>query len=199
MSDETPHGGQARPHAVDPGQDDSVTIVDGSGRRFVLSREEWRTGGLPGALKMHWNEPDSLYDLIVAAMRMGFYQEVLAASGRLHETDPNHPRAVCVHSLCLTLCGQLPEAERVLQAYLLAKGEEAYVLINLAEVHAAMGDDERAEEALWRAVRLGRNVDAEDWLVELHRDRDGDEGAERARERINALWDGDPRAEGATG
>ena len=56
---------------------------------------------LPGSIKAAWNDPDNLYGVIVSALEDGFRSDVVNASRRLYEIDPDRTRATCIWGIVL--------------------------------------------------------------------------------------------------
>ena len=49
-----------------------IQVFDAYGRELFISKEQWRTGVLPGTLKSHWQNADQLYGVIFGALNDGF-------------------------------------------------------------------------------------------------------------------------------
>jgi tetratricopeptide (TPR) repeat protein len=165
--------------ASDPANDSNlIRVFDEFGQEFFISKEEWRTNVLPGALKSHWDRPDELCETIISALNDGFVAEVDRAAERLYQLDPNSSRNVCVYAIVHLKNERLNEAERVLRSFLEKSGDDGSVLTNLAKVFAARGETKKQDETLWYALTIDPNQDnALRWYEALSRERSGEEAA----------------------
>ena len=160
-------------------------MFDDFGREFFISKEEWRTTVLPGALKSHWDKPDQLCEVIISALNDGFVGEVDRAAERLYQLDPNSSRNVCVYAIVQLKNERLNEAERVLRTFLENNGDEGSVLTNLAKVFAERGYTKKQDETLLRALTVDPNQDnALGWYEALARERSGEEAALNDLKRV---------------
>jgi tetratricopeptide (TPR) repeat protein len=164
--------------AFDPANDPNlIRVFDNFGRESFISKVEWRTNVLPGALKSHWDKPDQLCETIITALNDGFVAEVDRAAERLYQLDPNSSRNVCVYASVHLRNERLNDAERVLCSFLENNGDDGSVLTNLAKVFAARGETKKQNETLWHALTVDPNQDnALGWYEALARERSG-EGA----------------------
>ena len=165
-----------------------IRVFDGFGREMFVTKERWRTGSLPGALKANWDHPDNLYNILAMAMRDGFFADILDAADHLFHIDPNPSRGSTVYGIVLMKVGKLDQAEEVLCSYLKTHGDDGVILTNLAKVQAARNEMQTAEKTLWRALIADPNTDnAFAWHLAIHRERDGEAAVVRELERIAAL------------
>ena len=152
-----------------------IRVFDGFGREMFVTKERWRTGSLPGALKANWDHPDNLYNILAMAMRDGFFADILDAADHLFHIDPNPSRGSTVYGIVLMKVGKLDQAEEVLCSYLKTHGDDGVILTNLAKVQAARNEMQTAEKTLWRALIADPNTDnAFAWHLAIHRERDGE-------------------------
>jgi len=172
-----------------PGKEENlIQVFDKSGKPLYLTKEAWRTKVLPGMLSARWNNPDQLYQVIVGTLRDGLPADVADAAEHLYKIDSNHSRAVCAWANVLTGMKQIDKAEEVLNSYIEQYGEEGYVVTNLAKVHAARYDNDRAETILWHALELDPNQKmAVGWFAALANERGGKSAMVEAWERVAAL------------
>jgi len=172
--------------ASDPANEPNlIRVFDKFGQELFISKEEWRTNVLPGALKSHWDKPDELCEIIISALNDGFVTEVDGAAERLYQLDPNSSRNVCVYAIVQLKNERLNEAERVLGSFLEENGDDGSVLTNLAKVFAARGETKKQDETLWRALTVDPNQDnALGWYEALARERSGAEGALNGLSRV---------------
>ncbi len=166
---------------------EGIRAFDGEGREVIVPREQWQNEVLPGMLGQAWDQPDQLYMLIVNSLNDGFLAEVSEAARRLYETDPVPARGTCMWAIVLIQTGRLVEAEMVLTGFGERHGEDASVLVNLAKVYVAKGEQARAAATLDRALTLEPNHEnGLGWFAARARERGGDEGAARALEQVRA-------------
>lgn len=165
-----------------------IRAYDQDGHEVIVPREEWSTVVLPGMVKEAWENPEHLYILILNSLSDGFVAEVTEAAAQLYATDPVVARGTCMWGIVLTLSGRLDEAEQVLTDFGRDHGEDGSVLVNLAKVYAARGDQERADATLWRALEVEPNLDnGLGWYASLAQERGGEQGAREAFERVVKL------------
>ncbi len=171
---------------------EGIRAFDGEGREVFVPREQWQSEVLPGMLQQAWEQPDQLYMLIVNSLNDGFLAEVGDAARHLYETDTVPARGACMWAIVLIQTGRLVEAEMVLTGFGERHGEDASVLVNLAKVYAAKGEQARAAATLDRALALEPNHEnGLGWFASMARERGGDEGAARALEQMRtnpASW-----------
>jgi tetratricopeptide (TPR) repeat protein len=165
-----------------------IQVFDSFGREMFVTKEQWRTNSLPGALKLNWNDPDKLYGIIVMALHDGFFADVLNASAHLYRTDPNLSRGATVYGIVLMKVGKLNQAEEVFRSYLKVHGDDGTVLTNLAKLQADHNEKTESENTLWHALEVDPNMEnALGWHQAIHRERGGESAEARELERIAAL------------
>jgi tetratricopeptide (TPR) repeat protein len=174
---------------VDPGNDPNlIRVFDEFGRELFITKEHWRTTVLPGTLKKCWDNPDQLYSIIVGSLNDGYFTDVLGAAEHLYRIDPVTARGACIYGIVLTKNNRLDEAEAVLRSQMQKRGEEGYVLTNLAKVYSARNDTQKAVDTLWHALEVDPNQDnGLVWYAAIYRDRSGEEAAQNALRRVAAL------------
>lgn len=171
-----------------PKQDELIRVHDKYGREYQITREQWRTSVLAGAVRSAWSKPDDLYNIIADALGQGFRADVVEAAKRLYEIDPDAVRCACVWGIVLIQEDRIDEAEKVFQGFIARHGENGVVLTNLAKVYAARKDQAKVEEILWRGLQLDPNQDnGALWYEAIHRERGGEEAGLEACRRIAAL------------
>jgi tetratricopeptide (TPR) repeat protein len=165
-----------------------IRVFDTYGRELFVSKEEWRTSVLPGAVRDAWNDPQRLYDVVVGALHDGFREDIVDAAKRLYETDTDTVRSACVWGIVLMEEGRLAEAEKILSGHGKRHGENGYVLTNLAKLYAKRGDEARTEATLWRALQLDPNQDnAVSWYMATHHERGGEPASLAGLKKLAAL------------
>jgi tetratricopeptide (TPR) repeat protein len=183
---------QGKKRATDPGhpgkEPNLIQVFDKSGMPLYLTKEEWRTKVLPGTLRACWDNPDELYQVIVGTLQEGLPADVAEATEHLYGIDPNRSRAVCAWASVLLGMNQIDKAERILSSHIEQYGEEGYVVTNLAKVHAARNENDRAAAILWHALELDPNQTmAVGWFAALANERAGKSAMVEAWERVSAL------------
>lgn len=167
---------------------DMIRVHDEYGRELLLTRDQWRTNVLLGAIQSHWDDPEQLYITIVQALRDGFRADIVAAAQHLYQTDPNKERAATVWAIVLMEEGRLGEAQTVLHDFITQHGESGVILTNLAKVFSKRGEDAQAEATLWQALQLDPNQDnGMGWYGLIYKERGGDEAWLDAMRRVAAL------------
>lgn len=184
-----PDASQATTAAVDPRQDPNlIRAFDAYGREVFITKDQWRTGVLPGAITKEWDHPDQLYGVIIGALNDGFRADVVAAAQHLYRTDPQPLRGACIWGIVLMENGSLADAERVFRDFMAKHGEAGVILTNLAKVHDKRGNDALAEQALWHGLEVDPNQDnAVVWYEARHRASGGEVAGQDALRRIAAL------------
>ncbi len=165
-----------------------IRVFDKFGREMFITKEQWRTGSLPEALKSSWNKPDELYGIVAMAFNDGFFSDVVEAAAHLHRTDNIPSRGASVYGIVLMKMRRMDEAEEVFRSYLSGHGEDGVILTNLAKVYSARNETQRTEETLWHALEVDPNMEnALSWHRAILRERDGEAAEIRELERIAAL------------
>jgi Flp pilus assembly protein TadD len=166
----------------------SVEVVDASGRRVQISREDYRLKVLPDLLKAHGNNPDQLTAVILQALRDGLASEVLPAANRLTVVDKDPERALSVLAVVQRDAGELDSAEATLKELLQKRPNSAAARVGLGMLADARGDQPKAESLLWEGLQLDANhADAvHGWLQLRHRSV-GDAGYRAELDKVAAL------------
>src|SRR3977135_2074 len=89
---------EAAPEAA---PEERLTAYDAYGRAVSLTREEYRARGLPATIRKNWDNPPGLYSAIVQGLRDDFATDLLEASERLVEIDPDPERATTARGIVL--------------------------------------------------------------------------------------------------
>jgi len=194
-----PTAGTARitetpPSAVAPsapaalGSEGVIRVYDQFGRTVSIGREAWRRDVLLPNLQANQDKPDALYDLIVGALNDEFAADVLDSARRLAATDPQPQRGATVLGVVLLQLKDFAAAREVLERAIAKHGENPYLLANLARAFAALGDDERAQAMIWRALELDPNEPTSlNWLIAAIRERGDAQAVLAAYARAAAL------------
>jgi tetratricopeptide (TPR) repeat protein len=139
-------------------------------------------------LQAHRDDPDALYNLIVTALNDDFAADVLEAARHLAGHDSQPQRGATLLGSVLLQLKDFPGALEVLERAISRYGENAYLLANLARAYAAGGDDERAQQLIWRALQLGPNEEGTlNWIVGVANAKGGQEAVLAAYARAAAL------------
>ena len=169
-------------------QEDMVPVFDKYGRELLVPKEEWRKNVLPGQLNDATDDPGALYQAIVMALNDEFGNEVLNASDRLLQIDPDKERSHVVRAIVLLKTGDLDGSERVLSDYVTGFGATGTVLTNLAKVHAERGDEERAAKTLWDGLKIDPNQEnGLMWWASIHQERDGKAGFHKSMKKAASI------------
>ena len=165
-----------------------IQVFDEFGRELFVTREQWRSNILPGALKANQGTPHSLTQIVARALQDGFAADVLDAARDLHHQDPASSLTTCIYGIALMQTQRNEEAEHVLSSFLQQHGDDAAVLTNLAKVHASHADEDRVDPTLWRALQTDPNFDnGFTWYVARSRERDGQKAEPETLKRIAAI------------
>lgn len=131
-----------------------------------------------GRLHAAWDDPDSLYQEITAALDSGVAAEVVPAARRLREIDPIAPRGANTLSLALRTCADHAGAERVLIDHLNRGHDDAFTWLNLAPLAAWRAAFDEVDEALDNALRVDPDyADALEWGFRHHQRHGGTDAA----------------------
>lgn len=165
-----------------------VRVYDQFGRKVEIGREAWRKDVLLPNLAANRDNPDVLYDLIAGALNDDFAAEVLDAARHLQEHDPQPQRGAALLGVVLLQLKNFPAARDVLERAIAKHGENTYLLANLARAFAALGDDERAQTLIWRALQLDPNEETSlNWMIARANAKGGQEAVLAAYARAAAL------------
>ncbi len=167
--------------------DKTITVYDKDGGALSVSLDQWKDKVLPATIQKFQEDANGLYQLVVQSLKDGFIDEIAEASERLFEIDSQSPRSAVVLGIVYMKANKLDDAERVLEKCIEKHGENGAVLTNLAKIHKVRGDDELAEETLWRALEIDPNLsNGLLWYAAIHRERDGMDGWLDAMSRMAA-------------
>ena len=152
--------------AAPGGAEGVVRVYDQFGRTVTIGREAWRRDVLLPNLAANRDNPDALYDLVVSALNDDFAADVLESARWLANTDHDPLRAATALGVVLLQIKDNAAARDVLEAAITRHGETPYLLANLARAWAALGDEQRADALIWRALELDPNESTTlNWLV----------------------------------
>ena len=170
------------------GSEGLIRVYDQFGRAVAIGREAWRKDVLLPNLQTNRNNPDALYDVIVAALNDDFGADVLESARYLAEHDPQPQRGAAVLGIVLLQLKDHEGARAFLERAIARHGENAYLLANLARAYAAGGDDERAQELIWRALQIEPNEEGTlNWMIGAANTRGGQDAVLIAYARAAAL------------
>lgn len=173
-------------HPEDKGK--YVESFTDKGEKVMIPRSEWRNRVLPGHLKDAWNDPEKLYGAIVMGLEDGFYAEVLEATKRMTEIDPEPSRAYNVLGLTYLKNDMLTEAEQTLNEGINKSDYKAVMTTNLAKVYVAQGQEEKGMQTLWRGIELDPNQDnGLEWYTAIEYEKGGDKQRLEAFHKVAAL------------
>jgi tetratricopeptide (TPR) repeat protein len=166
----------------------TVTVYDSYGRELTITRAQWREKVFLPNLKQKWDDAAELYRLIMSGINDGLAADLGDAADRLVEIDDDPERCHVVQGIVRMKNGQLDLAEATLREGMAKAGETGTLLTNLAKVHAQRGEQELADETLWRAVQADPNQDnGMLWWAAIQRERHGEKGYLDALRAVSAL------------
>jgi tetratricopeptide (TPR) repeat protein len=143
-----------------------VRVYDQFGRTITVGREAWRKDVLLPNLAANHDKPEALYELILTALNDDFAPDVLEAARRLADIDPQPQRGATLLGAVLLQLKDHAGARTVLERAIATHGPDAYLLSNLARALAALGEPERAESLIWRALELDPNeASSLNWMI----------------------------------
>lgn len=183
-----------------------IKLFDQYGRSYNVELKNWKQNILPNAIKESWEDPNSLGQIIIQAIKQGAYKDVELASKRLIEIDTNKERAISLRCLVLTELKDIKEAKYLLNKYIKENPPSAPILLSLAKIYTSEGDlhlafkyceeallidpnDEGALQLYWQfrvlegrqalvdVSRLPNSWRSKCYLAKLELERDNTEGA----------------------
>jgi tetratricopeptide (TPR) repeat protein len=170
-----------------PGED-LIRVYDQFGRKVEIGREAWRNDVLLPSLQANRDDPDRLYDLVIAAVNDDFAADALESARLLAERDPQPQRGAMVLAIVLLQLKDFTGARDVLERAITAHGANTYLLANLARAYAALGDEERAQPLIWQALELDPNDEATlNWMIAHANAKGGQAAVSAAYARAAAL------------
>ncbi len=144
----------------------SISVYDHQGRKIEVGREAWRRDVLLPNLAATRNNPDALHGIIGDALRDDFALDVLEYARHLADTDPQPRRGALLLGAVLLQLRDFEGARAVLERALGRHGDDPHLLASLARVLAELGESERADELIWRALSLDPNDEAAlEWIA----------------------------------
>jgi tetratricopeptide (TPR) repeat protein len=176
------------PQPGNPSAPEMVQVFDQFGRLLQMPKETWRTQVLGPNLTAKRNDPEALSGLIVSALRDGCAADVLESARHLATCDPQPLRAANLLGVVLLQLKRHDEAKHILEQATAKYGEEGSVLTNLAKAYSGLGDSEKSEATLWRAIERDPNQDnGLLWFAAIEKDRGGPPAQLAAFERVARL------------
>ena len=86
------------------------------------------------------------------ALNDSFFEEILPATKRLLEIDPDNEKSTVVRGIALMKTGSLDQAESVFNRYIQNNGPTGIILTNLAKVYAEQGEEEKSLKTLFHLI-----------------------------------------------
>ncbi|NVM18675.1 MAG: hypothetical protein HWN80_13240 [Candidatus Lokiarchaeota archaeon] len=173
-------------------EDKMIVVYDEEGNEKLISAEVWREEVLPVHLKINFDNPDNLYNLIVISLQDGFYLEILEATEVLIKIDPDKERSYNARGILLMSLDDLDGAEKLLKKYINEFGATGVILTNLAKVYDKKNQKLKSIETLWEALEHDPNQDSGlMWWAAIHREKAGEKGfydAMRKAATIKGSW-----------
>ena len=151
------------------------------------SQDKMTDRGLECMAKAMWYQPGKAAFFAKLASEGGYFSDLSAAAERLYRHWPRE-KGVLAYGTLLMKGNQLDAAEAVFREHIAAHGEKDSVLINLAEVYSARGDQQKVIETLWRALEVNPNGnEGLGWYERLHCEQGGAEAGLEALRRVAVL------------
>jgi tetratricopeptide (TPR) repeat protein len=165
-----------------------IKAFDAYGREIQITREEWRTKVLPGQFQQNWTNPEGLAACITQALQDGFPEEALPPARQLERIDTVPQRGATLLGVTLLQLKNFKEANFVLTIAAAKYSNDGTILTNLAKACAGLGQQDRADMILWKALEADPNLDnGLLWYVVQQKERGGDQGELDALLRVAAL------------
>ena len=137
-----------------------ISVYDPFGRKVEVGREAWRRTVLLPNLAANRDKPDELHDLLVSALRNGFAGDILESARHLADMDPEPQRGAVLLGAVLLQLRDFDRARQVLEQAIARHGETPRLVTNLARAYAGLGDEARALDLLWRALKADPNEES---------------------------------------
>ena len=167
-----------------------IECLDEQGRRVRITKTEWLVNVLPNQLEECWNQPNSLYNLIIYAVQNELPEPVIDAALHLKEIDPIKERGAVVLAIVYLKSEKYDIAESVLQEYINEEGKTGTVLTNLAKIYEARGEHEKSLSTLWEGLELDPNQEnGLAWWLGIQREQRGEEAFEEILKEACAIKD----------
>jgi len=155
---------------------DIIKLYDDKGNEYSYPRKDYGEKILPVQLKKVWDNPDSLYGLIVASLQDGFNKELIDAGQRLVSIDYDTSRAFTSLGVIYLKSNLLEKSEQTLLEGIKICRNKSYLKTNLAKVYQAKGLSDKSYSTLWESIELDPNNDnAVIWIGAIHNERGGKE------------------------
>ncbi len=136
-----------------------VEVYDANGRKFLIPKATLVEKILPGQIKQNWNDPESLYGIILMAIEDGFAEEVIEAAEHQQSIDPKQERGSTILAIVYLKNQRYNDSQKVLEEYIAAHGKTGIIMTNLAKVYYALGKEELGEDTLWEGLEIDPNQD----------------------------------------
>ena len=178
-----------RPLPPEESRPQIIKVFDEYGREVSVPRKEWKEKVLMEHFHKAWNDHTQLGPLIVQALRDQFFEDVVGAGEHLEKIDPNPVRGAALLAMVYQANQRLDDAEEVLNGCLEKHGPNGAIFASLAKVYAMRGEDQRAEDTLWRGLQEDPNHSQAVGMYEaLYREKGGG-GESAALEAIKRVAD----------
>jgi tetratricopeptide (TPR) repeat protein len=165
--------------------DDFVKMLDEEGKEVKVPRKQWIEEILPQSLKQAWDDPDTLYAMLVAALNENVALAIMKGVRRLAEIGSIPEQPAVLEGVALMQAGQRDKAEGIFNVFLESHGPTASILTNLAKIQHERGEKTQAEETLAKALALDANLEhLLIWHLSLLKQRGGDEAAQAALRQL---------------
>ena len=167
------------------GDNSFVSVYAAGGREVFLDRNQWRTNILPANIEQYKDDADELCQIILTAMRDGFFEDILQGVRRLHCIDPLPSRSGALLAITFIETGAFREAITVIDE-VIANGVNTGPLLTLkARAYSHMGDRTKALEILEESLATDPNqANAVEWRGAIALEDAGEAGYEACMARL---------------
>ncbi|GEM_PF-1800336 len=171
-----------------------IDLIDDFGRPTQISKKDWRDKVLPEIIKKDWDNPNTLYTIILNALSHGIIEEVEEAAKHLVDIDVDIERCICLYGIILMNLNKYQEAENSYLHYLEKHPKTGVVLTNLAKAQLKLDKQMLAMGTLEEGLKLDPNQDnGLNWWVALYREDLIKNGLDENHARIASLTEANNR------
>lgn len=169
-------------------KEELITVMTPQGNPIQVGREQFKNNILPVQIKQYGDNPEALFNVIMAAVNQGFASEVLGAAEKLVETDPIKERSTTALGTVLMRIGNVDDAQVLFESFL-KEDRTAMILSHLAKVYDLKGDKEKRFELLEEALNKDPNLEsALEWYCSIINDeKGGQEAIVKALDELEGL------------
>lgn len=165
-----------------------ILVYDKDGNQYTIPKSYWVSNVLPKEIDKEWNNPNNLYNVIVACLQDEAYESALKPAQRLFDTDNDRQRAYLIQGLVFLKNKQLDQSEAILNEAISKFPDNGYLYTNLAKVYLEKGHEELGYSTLWKGITIDPNQEnAIDWIGAIHFEKGGIDERIKIFENISTL------------